>query len=78
MGLTLGNPLGLLALLGLPAVLAVHFLQRRARREVVSTLFLLTPLHRESESGRRWERLRTSWPLWLQLLAVLVLAWLMA
>ena len=76
--MTLGNPLGLLALLGLPAVLAVHFLQRRAKREVVSTLFLLTPLHRESESGRRWERLRTSWPLWLQLLAVLVLAWLMA
>jgi len=34
------NPLGLLALLGIPAVLAIHFLQRKAKELPVSTLFL--------------------------------------
>lgn len=78
MGLTLGNPWGLLALLGIPAVLAIHLLQRRARIIPVSTLFLLEQLQRESQGGRRIEKLRASVPLWLQLLAVLVLAWVLA
>jgi Aerotolerance regulator N-terminal len=76
-GLSFGNPLGFLALLGLPAVVAIHFLQRRARLLRVSTLFLLQQLHRESQGGPRFERLRASIPLWLQLLAVLLLTWLM-
>ncbi|MDB6135112.1 MAG: hypothetical protein JWM59_3355 [Verrucomicrobiales bacterium] len=78
MGLTLANPWGLLALLGIPAILAIHLLQRRARIIPVSTLFLLEQLQRESQGGRRVERLRASIPLWLQLLAVLVLAWVLA
>lgn len=78
MGLSFGNPLGFLALLGLPAVLAIHFLQRRSKQAVVSTLFLLQQLQRESEGGSRFERLRPSIPLWLQLLAVLILTWLLA
>ena len=76
--LSFGNPLGFLALLGIPAVLAIHFLQRRSRQAVVSTLFLLQQLQRESEGGSRFERLRPSIPLWLQLLAVLLLTWLLA
>ena len=76
--LSFGNPLGFLALLGVPAVVAIHFLQRRSRRAVVSTLFLLQQLQRESEGGNRLERLRPSIPLWLQLLAVLILTWLLA
>ncbi len=78
MGLSFGNPLGFLALLGIPAVLAIHFLQRRSKQAVVSTLFLLQQLQRESEGGSRFERLRPSIPLWLQLLAVLILTWLLA
>jgi hypothetical protein len=77
MGLSFGNPLGLFALLGIPAVIAIHFLQRRSRQLTVTTLFLLQQLQRESEGGNRFERLRTSIPLWLQLLAVLILTWLM-
>ena len=76
--LSFGNPLGFFALLGLPAVVAIHFLQRRSRRAVVSTLFLLQQLQRESEGGNRFERLRPSIPLWLQLFAVLILTWLLA
>ena len=78
MGLTFGNPLGFLGLLAVPAVLAIHFLQRRARRERVTTLFLLAGMQRESEGGRTWERLRHSIPLWCQLLAVLCLTWILA
>lgn len=72
------NPLGLLALLGIPAVLAIHFLQRKARELPISTLFLLQQTRREAASGRRFERLIPSIPLWMQLLAVCLLAWFLA
>jgi hypothetical protein len=77
MGVMLGQPWGLLALLGLPAVLAIHLLQRRAVVIPASTLFLLESLPRESDAGRRVERLRKSLPLGLQLLGVLILTWLL-
>lgn len=76
--LTLANPLGLLALLGIPAVLAIHFLQRKAVELPVSTLFLLERTQRDAASGRRFERIIPSIPLWMQLLAVLLLAWFLA
>lgn len=73
----LSNPYGFLALLGIPAVLAIHFFQRRSKKVPVSTLFLLQQTQRESASGRRVERLLHSVPLWLQLLMVLLLTWLL-
>lgn len=73
-----GNPFGLLALLGIPAVLAIHFLQRKAKELPVSTLFLLDHTRREAAEGRRFERLLPSIPLWMQLLAVLLLAWFLS
>jgi hypothetical protein len=75
--LSFSNPLGLLALLGIPAVLAIHFLQRKSVLLPVSTLFLLEKTRRESASGRRFDRLMQSVPLWMQLLAVLLLTWLL-
>ncbi len=74
----LSHPAALWALLGIPLVLAIHFLQRRSRRLTVTTLFLLQQLRRESEKGSRIEKLRLSIPLWLQLLMVLILTWLLA
>ena len=76
--LTLANPFGLLALLGIPTVLAIHFLQRKAIELPVSTLFLLERTQRDAASGRRLERIIPSIPLWMQLLAVLLLAWFLA
>jgi hypothetical protein len=76
--LTLANPAGLWALLGIPAVLAIHFLQRQSVILPVSTLFLLEKTQRESASGRRFDRLMNSVPLWMQLLGVLLLTWLLA
>ncbi|MBK1883628.1 VWA domain-containing protein [Luteolibacter pohnpeiensis] len=73
----LTNPLGLLALLGIPAVLAIHFLQRKSIELPVSTLFLLERTQRDAISGRRFDRLIPSVPLWMQLLGVLLLTWLL-
>ena len=71
------NPAGLWALLGIPAVLLIHFLQRKAQSFPVSTLFLLEKTHREANIGRKFDRLTNSIPLWMQLLAVLLITWLM-
>lgn len=68
------NPAGFFALLTLPLILAIHLLQRRNRVVEISTLFLLEPALRESVGGRRIERLRQSTPLWLQLVAAILLA----
>jgi len=72
------NPLGLLTLLAIPAILAIHFLQRKSISLPVSTLFLLERTQREAVSGRRFEKLIPSVPLWMQILAVMLLAWFLA
>ena len=77
MDLSFANPAGFWALLALPAVLAIHFLQRESRRVVTSTLFLFEQLAPVSAEGRRFERLRHSLPLWLQIASVLLLTWLL-
>ncbi len=75
--LTLSNTLGLWALVGIPIVLLIHFLQRQSQELTISTLFLLEQMQRESVEGRRFERIRSSLPLWLQLLMVLLITWLL-
>ncbi len=75
--MSFGNPLGFLALAGIPAVLFIHLLQVRSRLVRVTTLFLLEPRAFERESGRKIERLRTPLLLWLQLLAVVAATWLL-
>ncbi|MEO7932328.1 MAG: BatA domain-containing protein [Chthoniobacterales bacterium] len=77
-GLFFANLAGLWALIGVPAVLLIHFLQRESRRVVTGTLFLLEQLAPESAQGRRFDRLRNSVSLWLQLLAILLITWLLA
>lgn len=75
--LTFANLAGFWALLGIPVILFIHFLQRQSQIVTVSTLFLLEALDRQSIKGRKFDRLRNSIPLWLQLLAVLLLTWLL-
>ncbi|MFM7182245.1 MAG: BatA domain-containing protein [Verrucomicrobiales bacterium] len=72
------NPWGLLGLLGLPAVLAIHFLQRRTKEIPASTLFLLEAAFQAPPAGRRWEKLVPSLPLWMQLLGVILLTLVLA
>lgn len=78
MDLSFANPAGFWTLLALPVVLGIHFLQRQSHRVVTSTLFLFEALSPVSAHGSRIERLRNSLPLWLQLAAVVLLAWLLA
>ncbi|MDB6138558.1 MAG: hypothetical protein JWO94_1630 [Verrucomicrobiaceae bacterium] len=72
------NPAALWALLALPVIILIHCLQERSRRLRISTMFLLERVAPESVSGARLERLRTSLPFWLQLLAALGIAWILA
>lgn len=78
MNLFLANPAGLWALFGIPAVLLIHLLRRKSREVTVSTLFLVERALPSSEGGRRLRHLRNSLPLWIQILAVIALAWLLS
>lgn len=75
--LSLGNPAAFWALLALPALVAVHFFQQRSRRVALSTRFLIESLSPESQGGRTWERFRASRSFWLQVLAILLVAWVL-
>lgn len=77
MPILFANPAGFWMLLGIPAVLLIHFLQRQTQSLPASTLFLLDAIDRQSLKGRKIDRLRNSLPLWLQLLIVLLLTWLL-
>lgn len=74
----LTNMTGLWALLGVPLIVAIHFLQHRTKERLSATLFLLEALAPETRTGRVWDRLRTSRAFWLQILAVLLMAWVLA
>lgn len=69
------NPLGLLALLALPAIVALHCFRRRYRPRAVTGLFLYGPPPSVVASGRTPRRLVTSPSLWLELLAALAATW---
>lgn len=75
--MSFGTPLGLLALLGIPAVLALHLYRRRLAQRRVAGLFLWRSTAPRAEAGRRRTRLQQHASLWLELLAVALLAlWL--
>lgn len=78
MPLFLLNPWGLLALAGVPVIIAIHLLRRQSREVTTSTLFLLEKIPASKEGGRRLQNLRQSLPFWLQIAAVCVLALLLA
>ena len=67
------HPLGLLALLGVPSVVALHLFRRRFQPRVVSALFLWEVRDATSLAGRRRERLRSSASFWLELALALCL-----
>lgn len=66
-------PLGLLGLLALPAILALHLFKRRYRPKIVSALFLWGDGQSAPTSGRNREPLKRNLSLLLELLAALLL-----
>jgi hypothetical protein len=71
-------PLGLLALLSLPVVLALHLFRRRFVERRAAGLFLFAPDRLASDAGRRRTRLLNTPSLWLELAAALLLSLLLA
>lgn len=78
MGISFANPAALWALLGIPALVLIHFLQSRSAPREISTLFLLESLKEEEQKGAVISYFRNSAQFWLQVLAVLWLALLLA
>lgn len=68
------NPLGLIALVAVPAVVGLHLFRRRHQHKVVSAVFLWEGSDQRASAGRRREPLRKSPSFWLELLAALLLA----
>lgn len=69
--MTLGFPLGLLALAAVPALIAAYFLRRRQPPRTVSALFLWRTPDQRAEAGPRLNRFSRESSLALELLAVL-------
>ncbi len=74
----LSAPLGLLALLAVPAVVALHMFRRRLRERRVAGLFLFAEDRLAADSGRRRAPLRSTASLWLEIAAALLLSLLVA
>jgi hypothetical protein len=75
--MTFQTPLGLLVLLAVPAVIALHLFRRRLVERRVAGLFLFRGERIVASSGRKRTRLLNTLSLWLECLAAAVLAlWL--
>lgn len=72
------NPWGLLAFLSLPAIVALHFFHSRRRIRRIGGLHLWQFAEIRMPVGRKWQHLRRSLPLLLQLLAAALLSLLVA
>jgi hypothetical protein len=68
------NPIGLFALLAVPAIVALHLFRRRFRPHPVSALFLWGDEDRTPLAGRQREKLRKTGSLFAECLAALCLA----
>ncbi len=67
------NPLGLLALAAVPAVLALHFFRRRLRERRAAGLFLFGAENLPADAGRTRTTLLRTPSLWLELFAAAAL-----
>ena len=76
--MSLGFPLGLLALLAVPAVVAAYFLRRKQPPRLVSALFLWRTPDQRAEAGPRFERFSREASLLLETLALVAAALFLA
>lgn len=70
------NPAGAWALLGVPALVIIHCLRVRARELRIAALFLVEKKH-EAAPGSKFAKWRGSPLFWIQLLAILLLSFLL-
>ena len=76
--MTFAAPLGLLALLAIPAIIAIHLLRRRFPVRPIAGLFLWQAAHDVLDGGRRIDKLPWTTSLLLECLAALALALIIA
>jgi Ca-activated chloride channel homolog len=76
--MTFATPLGLLALLAIPAIVAIHLFRRRFPVRPVAGLFLWQNPRQKPVEGRRLERLPVTTSLILECLTALALALILA
>ena len=76
--MTFAAPLGLLALLAIPAIVAIHLLRRRFPVRPIAGLFLWQAAHDVPDGGRRIDKLPWTTSLLLECLAALALALIIA
>jgi hypothetical protein len=72
--MTFAAPFGLLALLAIPAIIAIHLLRRRFPVRPIAGLFLWQAAHDVPDGGRRIDKLPWTTSLLLECLAALALA----
>ena len=68
------NPAAFFFLLGVPAVILLHLLKIRRRQALVSSTLLWTDSLRDQQASAPFRRLKPTWLLLLQILAILLLA----
>ena len=76
--MTFATPLGLLGLLAIPAIIAIHLFRRRFPIRPVAGLFLWQVAQQAPTEGRRFDRLPITTSLILECLAALALALILA
>ena len=76
--MTFGAPWGLLGLLAVPVILAIHLLRRRYTPRPIAGLFLYGGVEASPASGRKRQRLLWRRSLVLELLAALVATWFLS
>jgi len=68
------TPLGLLALLAVPLVILMYLLKQKYKEKEISSLYLWKKALQESRSQEPWQRLRKNILMFMQIVAVLLLA----
>jgi hypothetical protein len=76
--MTFAAPLGLLALMAIPAIVAIHLLRRRFPVRPIAGLFLWQAAHDVRDGGRRIDKLPWTTSLLLECLAALAIALIIA
>ena len=76
--MTFATPLGLLALLSIPAIVAIHLFRRRFPERRIAGLFLWQAGREVAQGGGRIDRLPITWSLLLECLAALALSLILA
>ena len=72
------NPLALIGLIVVPAVVALYFLKLRRRERVIPSTLLWTQVIRDARANTPFQRLRASLLLILQVLAALLIVFALA